>query len=68
MASTRSRSIRARSDRETRKLLGELGFNRMSVGVQDFDPDVQLAVNRVQSLEETKRVIDAARASSASSR
>lgn len=44
-------------------LLGEEGFNRMSVGVQDFDPVVQKAVNRIQSLEETRHVIDAARAS-----
>lgn len=44
-------------------LLGRLGFNRMSVGVQDFDPLVQRAVNRVQSLEETRAVIEAARAS-----
>ncbi len=35
----------------------------MSVGVQDFDPAVQKAVNRIQSLEETKLVIEAARAS-----
>ena len=43
-------------------LLAKLGFNRMSVGVQDFDPVVQHAVNRVQSVEETRAVIDAARA------
>ena len=48
-------------DRETVKLLGELGFNRMSVGVQDFEPAVQQAVNRVQTLDETRVVIDAAR-------
>ncbi|HEX7465138.1 MAG TPA: oxygen-independent coproporphyrinogen III oxidase [Usitatibacter sp.] len=42
--------------------LGRLGFNRISVGVQDFDPAVQLAVNRIQSLEETRALIDAARA------
>ncbi len=42
--------------------LAQLGFNRMSVGVQDFDPGVQQAVNRRQSFEETKVVIDAARA------
>jgi oxygen-independent coproporphyrinogen-3 oxidase len=41
--------------------LFELGVNRISVGVQDFDPDVQRAVNRVQSLEETRAVIDRAR-------
>ena len=48
-------------DRETVKLLGELGFNRMSVGVQDFEPEVQVAVNRVQTLDETRVVIEAAR-------
>ena len=44
-------------------LLAALGFNRISVGVQDFDPDVQRAVNRVQGVPETLAVIDAARAS-----
>ena len=43
--------------------LGRLGFNRISLGVQDFDPPVQHAVHRVQSVEETRAVIDAARAS-----
>lgn len=42
--------------------LGRLGFNRLSIGVQDFDPAVQRAVNRVQSLEQTRAVIDAGRA------
>lgn len=49
-------------DADTVKLLGELGFNRMSVGVQDFDAGVQQAVNRRQSEEETLAVITAARA------
>ena len=49
-------------DRATVELLGELGFNRMSVGVQDFDENVQQAVNRIQSEAETFAVIDAARA------
>ena len=35
-------------DRDTVKLLAELGFNRMSVGVQDFEHAVQVAVNRLQ--------------------
>lgn len=35
-----------------------LGFNRASLGVQDFDPDVQRAVNRIQSVEQTLRVIE----------
>ncbi|HJV52978.1 MAG TPA: radical SAM protein, partial [Noviherbaspirillum sp.] len=37
------------------------GFNRISFGVQDFDPDVQKAVNRVQSEELTVGVMQAAR-------
>ena len=48
-------------DVATVDFLAELGFNRMSVGVQDFDPSVQRAVNRVQSEAETRSVIDAAR-------
>ena len=47
--------------RDTVHHLGRLGFNRMSVGIQDFDPKVQQAVNRIQSVEETREVIDAAR-------
>jgi len=43
-------------------LLAREGFNRMSVGIQDFDPEVQRAVNRIQTVEETAVVIDAARA------
>jgi oxygen-independent coproporphyrinogen-3 oxidase len=43
--------------------LAALGFNRVSVGVQDFDPRVQAAVHRIQSEAETRRVIDEARAS-----
>lgn len=47
---------------ETVALLAELGFNRMSLGVQDFDPQVQQAINRIQSEEETFAVMQAARA------
>jgi len=43
-------------------LLGKEGFNRISIGVQDFDAEVQRAVNRIQSEEETLRIIHAARA------
>jgi oxygen-independent coproporphyrinogen III oxidase len=39
----------------------QLGFNRASLGVQDFDAEVQRAVNRLQSVEQTVRVIDACR-------
>ncbi len=46
---------------ETVAVLAELGFNRISVGVQDFDPEVQQAVNRLQSLEQTVKVIEDAR-------
>jgi oxygen-independent coproporphyrinogen-3 oxidase len=49
-------------DAETIAFVGQLGFNRISVGIQDFDPEVQRAVNRIQSEEETRTVIDAARA------
>jgi oxygen-independent coproporphyrinogen-3 oxidase len=45
------------------KLLASLGFNRVSIGVQDFDPAVQKAVNRVQSGEVTRRVMEEARES-----
>jgi oxygen-independent coproporphyrinogen-3 oxidase len=41
--------------------LREMGFNRISLGVQDFDPEVQRAVNRVQSEEQTLAVMAAAR-------
>ena len=41
--------------------LAKLGINRISIGVQDFDPVVQIAVNRVQSVEETRAIVDAAR-------
>ena len=47
---------------DTIALLGAEGFNRISLGVQDFDDEVQRAVNRIQSEEETLRVIHAARA------
>jgi oxygen-independent coproporphyrinogen-3 oxidase len=39
-------------------LLAELGFNRISLGVQDFNLDVQKAVHRIQTYEETKSVLD----------
>ncbi|MFP7721335.1 oxygen-independent coproporphyrinogen III oxidase [Lysobacter sp. A3-1-A15] len=41
--------------------LAAIGFNRASLGVQDFDPVVQQAVNRIQSVEETVAIIDACR-------
>jgi oxygen-independent coproporphyrinogen III oxidase len=47
-------------DQQRIKNLAKMGFNRISFGVQDFDADVQQAVNRIQSTEEIKqRIIDA---------
>ncbi|HUL91689.1 MAG TPA: oxygen-independent coproporphyrinogen III oxidase [Burkholderiales bacterium] len=42
-------------------LLARLGFNRVSLGVQDFNPEVQKAVHRIQSVDETREVVLAAR-------
>jgi oxygen-independent coproporphyrinogen-3 oxidase len=42
--------------------LAQLGINRISLGVQDFDPEVQLAVNRVQSPQQTLAAMAACRA------
>jgi len=44
------------------ELLARLGFNRISLGVQDFNPEVQRAIHRIQGFEETRAVIEAARA------
>ncbi len=38
-------------------LLADLGFNRLSIGVQDFDPRVQKAVNRMQSVETVCKIV-----------
>lgn len=43
------------------KKLRAQGFNRISMGVQDFDLKVQKAVNRTQSYEQTKKIVDEAR-------
>jgi oxygen-independent coproporphyrinogen III oxidase len=43
-------------------LYGELGFNRVSLGVQDLDPRVQEAIGRIQPETLTRTVFDAARA------
>lgn len=49
------------ADWSTMGLLRELGFNRISLGVQDLAPEVERAVNRLQSLEETRAIVEAAR-------
>lgn len=41
--------------------LAELGFNRTSFGVQDFDPSVQEAVNRIQPLEMVESALQSSR-------
>jgi len=41
--------------------LAGLGFNRVSIGVQDFDPEVQAAVHRVQGEDLTRRVVQESR-------
>lgn len=47
--------------REQLALLRGMGFNRISMGVQDFTPEVQRAVNREQTVEETEALVDYAR-------
>jgi oxygen-independent coproporphyrinogen-3 oxidase len=49
-------------DEERLDALAEFGMTRASLGVQDFDPRVQKAINRLQSFEQTAYVIDGARA------
>ncbi|MCW5648655.1 MAG: oxygen-independent coproporphyrinogen III oxidase [Ramlibacter sp.] len=49
-------------DEERLKVLARLGFNRISFGVQDFDPDVQKAVHRVQPAEQVFQLMEQARA------
>ncbi len=49
------------------KALAEFGFNRMSFGIQDFNRQVQVAINRLQDAEHTLAVIHAARQSGVAS-
>lgn len=46
---------------ETLPTLAQLGFNRLSLGIQDFDAQVQAAVNRIQSQADTLHAIEQAR-------
>ncbi|UXR64220.1 oxygen-independent coproporphyrinogen III oxidase [Bdellovibrio bacteriovorus] len=50
-----------RTNAEQLKALRELGFNRVSMGVQDFNPEVQRLVNRIQPLEITQKLTQEAR-------
>lgn len=45
----------------TLSMLAGLGFNRTSFGIQDFDPAVQAAVNRIQPLDRVERALQASR-------
>jgi len=47
--------------REHLLTLGRLGFNRLSMGVQDFEPRVQIAINRLQPYDDTRRLVEQAR-------
>jgi oxygen-independent coproporphyrinogen-3 oxidase len=49
-------------DRTRLHHLAALGFNRLSFGVQDFDPQVQQAVHRVQPFDSVRALMQAARA------
>ncbi|WP_323845476.1 oxygen-independent coproporphyrinogen III oxidase [Microbulbifer magnicolonia] len=47
---------------DTLDTLRALGFNRLSLGIQDFNPDVQRAINRICSYEQVAQLTSAARA------
>lgn len=49
------------ADADTIGVLREIGFNRISLGVQDLEYEVQKAVNRVQPMEQTLSVLNTAR-------
>jgi oxygen-independent coproporphyrinogen-3 oxidase len=48
-------------DEQRLKHLADLGFNRLSFGVQDFDPEVQKAVHRIQPAKQVFSLVEAAR-------
>ena len=48
-------------DAQRLSVLHGLGFNRLSFGVQDFDPEVQKAVHRIQPAEQVFALVEAAR-------
>ena len=41
--------------------LAEIGMTRASLGIQDFDPQVQTAINRIQTFEQTRHVVESVR-------
>lgn len=54
-------------DRAKIDALAEEGLTRVSLGIQDFDPQVQQAIGRLQSWEETRATVDAVRAAGVAS-
>ena len=49
------------TNQEHLETLSEFGFNRLSMGIQDFDPKVQETINRIQPFEETKKTFASSR-------
>lgn len=54
-------------DADRHRALTEIGMTRASLGVQDFDDRVQQAINRIQTFEQTREVVEAVRAGGAKS-
>lgn len=50
-----------RTKEDQLEVLRKHGFNRISLGVQDFDPEVQRLINRIQPFEMTKNITEASR-------
>ena len=58
-------SFEAHPNNTTNEQLSELydfGFRRLSLGIQDYNPEVQKAIHRIQSFEQVKKVHESARA------
>ena len=51
----------ANTSTEHLRVLCDLGFRRLSLGVQDFDHKVQKAINRIESFQQVEQVVEAAR-------
>lgn len=49
------------TDWPTMGVLRDIGFNRVNIELQGLDPDVQRAINRLQSIEQTQNIVEAAR-------
>jgi oxygen-independent coproporphyrinogen-3 oxidase len=51
----------ANTTREHLQVLYSKGFRRLSLGIQDFDPEVQRYINRIQTLEQVRNITELAR-------